>query len=156
MSMSKTLSPKKRRGPRGYLMIEAVVGGAIVAVAISALLSQLAYARKQTYLAEREIEAQQLVTQKYEQSRAAGYGALPTALVTETITLGGASYKRFTNSAVVSPVEQMNGVNMPARDVTITICAPANLCTAPTTAVLSLSTITVKLQQRFRMYAAVN
>ncbi len=140
----------RARGARGYLLIEALIGGAIIAVAISALLGQLADARRQTILAEREIEAQQLVTQKFEQLRAAGYTGLPTAAVTETVALG-ASYRRFT-SVSAAATDTMNGINMTYRDATITICAPVQVCTSATVT----TGTTVRLQQRFRLYQAVN
>lgn len=55
--------------PRGYMLLEVMIGGAIAAVIIGTLLTSLADARQRNTLAARDVIAAQLVQEKLEERR---------------------------------------------------------------------------------------
>lgn len=64
---------------RGYVLIEVMVGGALFAVLVSVLLTQLAEARTRNVIAGRDVVAAQLVQEQLGRERAAGYAGTPSA-----------------------------------------------------------------------------
>lgn len=87
----------KHDSPRGYLMIDIMVGGALAAVVIAGLLTVLASARQKNVAATRDIIATQLVVEKLEQQRAAGFTALTVGTATEPEVAGQTGkYQRVT------------------------------------------------------------
>jgi hypothetical protein len=69
---------------RGYVLLESVVGGALIAGAIGGLLVQLATASAQSTAAARAAIGARLVMGRVEELRVQGYGALTSGTVTTT------------------------------------------------------------------------
>lgn len=70
---------RRRRNPRGYLLLESVVCGAIAAVILAATLSQLSRARLQNVAAARDVISTQFVLERLDQLRNTPYASLPAA-----------------------------------------------------------------------------
>lgn len=66
------MHPRSPAG-RGYILIEVTIGGALIALLIAGLLTQIAQARTDNVIAGRQIIAAQLVQEKIERERALGF-----------------------------------------------------------------------------------
>jgi type II secretory pathway pseudopilin PulG len=65
--------------PRGYLLLEIAIGGALLAVLISVLLTALANARVRNVKAGRDAIAAQLVQEQIERERSVGFAGTPSS-----------------------------------------------------------------------------
>ena len=113
------------RDPRGYILMEVAIAGALVAVIAGTLLSSLADARVRNVMAGRDVVASQLALEKIEQQRALGFaGAGAAAACGTEATVAGqkGAYSRTCAVAVSagSPFT-INTVTVNCKDVTVTV-----------------------------------
>jgi hypothetical protein len=116
-----------QRPRRGYLMMEAMVGGAMASVILAGMLSLIAVARSKTVAAARDITANQLVTEAIEQTRSGAYppvAAGPTNLLeaggvyTRTIAVNSTGCPEVRNNPGSSPATTFS---MACTNVTVTV-----------------------------------
>lgn len=106
--------------PRGYILLEVVMGGAMAAVIIAGILTTVAHTRAKNVYAARDVTASQLVLERLEERRALGYAAV-TAMSETPVTGVVGRYDRVT--AVTDCVETVPapGANTNCRDITVTV-----------------------------------
>ena len=113
--------------PRAYLLIDVMIGGALAAVVIAGLLSVLVDARAKNVQATRDVVATQLVLESLERCRAAGFAGVsgatcPLAAPPGTAVPGQTgNYKRSIQSSVAGSPETINAIQLPFKDVTVTV-----------------------------------
>lgn len=91
------MTKNKKHAPRGYLLVEALVGAGVVASAMTAMMLRVGEADVRVVQEQRERAAQSLVYESYERRRAAGYDNLPSTaqtLATDAPKVGGGTYAR--------------------------------------------------------------
>lgn len=108
---------------RGYLLLEAAVGGAMVAVIIASILSSLAQAQTMSVIAGRDQTASQLVGEKLEERRALGFANV-TAQAAATVTGVTGVYTRTTTVATCVEPIPAPGANVNCKDITVTVTFP--------------------------------
>src|ERR1043166_1493258 len=94
MPVTTTPPARRKKGPRGYLLMEVTIAGAITAIMLAGIFTELARSRALNAMAAREVTASQVVLQCSEKLRAIGIAAtnascnaLPTpAGFTRTVT----------------------------------------------------------------------
>lgn len=125
------------REPRAYLLIEVMLAGAMCAVIIAGLMTQLAAVRKKNAFTTRDLTAAQLVLERVEERRHAAAASFPpTNVGPETITALDGSYTR---TAAVNSTGCPESITHPAsgtitlqcRNVVVTVTYNAD---DPTTA----------------------
>jgi type II secretory pathway pseudopilin PulG len=104
--------PRSRQTRRrtGYILLETVISGAIIATAVLSLLGQLSGARVAGIAAAREQTAARLVAAELERARAQASTIEPGVLRDQTVIVGRGSYHLVTT---VFPEQQDN---IPAPD----------------------------------------
>ena len=80
--------------PRGYLLMEVMVGGAMAAVVLVGMLSFISSGRVKNVAAARSITANHLVNETLEQTRAGVYP--PVAVGATVVVAAGGRYTRTT------------------------------------------------------------
>lgn len=133
----------RRRSPagRGYILIEVSIGGALVALLIAGLLTQIAQARTDNVIAGRQIIAAQLVQEKIERERALGFvaaGGCNPAETAAVIANQQGQYKRTctrTASASETIGAGLGAVTINYNTVTVTVEYETNRGTRTTEAV---------------------
>jgi hypothetical protein len=113
----------RTRAPRAYLLIEISVGGALIAVLITGLLTQLAAARVQNVIAGRDVISAQLAQEKIEIERASGFKLVPGCAPAETSTVlaGQQGQYRRTCSRGGPLGETIGGVAVRFNEVTVVV-----------------------------------
>lgn len=144
----------KKKNPRGYLLLESLVGAGIVASVMTAALVQVGDADVRIVKEQRERTAQSLVYESYERRRAQGFDALPstpTTLATdEGVAAGGGTYKRTVKVTSVG-AESMGSFGSRTVEVAYKEIEVAVRFTS-TTATPSGAATAVQVVQRFRIY----
>lgn len=109
--------------PRAYLLLEAAVGGAMVAVIIGSILTSLSQARTMSVLLGRDQTASNLVVEKLEERRALGFLAagLPLTLTEATVANVNGSYRRVTQVTACTEVIPAPGVTVSCNDIVVTV-----------------------------------
>lgn len=105
---------------RGYLLLEAAVGGAMVAVIIGSLLTSMSQARTMSVLSGRDQTASQLVGEKLEERRALGFDNVTPEAAAVVIGVTG-EYKRTTTVTDCIEVLPPPGTDMPCKDIAVTV-----------------------------------
>jgi len=112
--------PAMKPRHRGYLLLEAAIGGAIVAVIIGGLLTSLSQAQTMSIIAAREQTAIQLVNEKLDERRALGFAGV-TAEVPATVVGVTGQFTRQTTVTNCTETVPAPGANIPCRDITVTV-----------------------------------
>ncbi len=114
---------------RAYLLFEVAIGGAIIAVVIGGLLTELQRSRALNIAGGRDIEASQLVLERLEAMRHSAAASSPafTALAAGTPADPGvpAGYTRTTTVSGIgteaTPLPNNAGFTLDYKDVTVTV-----------------------------------
>jgi type II secretory pathway pseudopilin PulG len=77
--MSDVVTPRRARSWRGYILLEAMLAGAIALVGMASLLNSYQSARAQAVVAARKSTAAQLINECLDELHAAGFSAATTA-----------------------------------------------------------------------------
>lgn len=121
-TVSTTRGPMTTRSPRAraYLLLEAAMGGVMVAAILGGILTSLSQARTMSIILGRDQIASELVVEKLEERRALGYTNV-TAEAAATVTGVVGAYTRTTT--VVDCVETLPapGTDTNCRDVTVSV-----------------------------------
>jgi hypothetical protein len=106
---------------RGYILLEVVVGGAMAAVLIAGLMTQVASSRQDNVVAGRDVIASVLVTERLEAERSRGHGFSGCAADSSPTVVTGqqGNYTRTCSRAALA--ESVRGVNLPYDEVTVTV-----------------------------------
>lgn len=99
--------------PRGYLLLEASVGGAMAAVVLFGMMSFIVSGRVQNTAASRMITANHLVNEALEQTRA---GATPA---TANLVAAGGRYRRTVSTTACT--ETRGAFSLACSDVEVTV-----------------------------------
>lgn len=132
MSTATTTTPpaRRRRGPRGWLLVEVTVGGVMASVVLGALLVNVGDSMDKSSIVGRRLTAQMLAKQGIEQARAI---ANPQANLPDgTVTIAAPSTLRgsYTRTRVVSSGVTTIGTNtVNFKDVTVTVTFPNKTAT---------------------------
>lgn len=115
-----------RTPPRGYILLEVTIGGAIVAVAVFSMLASLSEGRTRNVIGGRDVIASQLALDKVEMQRARGFGDTATnCSAGETIQNQGL-YTR--DCSVATPADvTMFGVTRSREEITVTVTYSTSL-----------------------------
>lgn len=107
---------------RGYLLLEVAIGGAMLALLISTLLTSLADARVRNVKAGRDAIAAQLVQEQIERERSLGFAGTPSAdcdgAFHDVVGQTGL-YRRFCDAA--GDTRTPLGVTLNLKRVTVTV-----------------------------------
>ncbi|MDP2345257.1 MAG: hypothetical protein Q8O67_30210 [Deltaproteobacteria bacterium] len=109
-----------RQQPRAYLLLEAAMGGAMVAVIVGSILTSLSQARTLSIVMGRDQTASQLVVEKLEERRALGF-ALVTAQTAAVVPDVVGKYTRTTTVATCTETIPAPGINLNCKDITVTV-----------------------------------
>jgi type II secretory pathway pseudopilin PulG len=115
-----------RRRQRAYLMLEAAIGGTMVAVIIGAILTSLSQARTMNVVVERDLTASQLVTEALERQRALGFAGVVAVSATPVPGVTGRFLRGITVAACTETVPAP-GTNLSCKDVTVTVTYTTSL-----------------------------
>jgi hypothetical protein len=105
---------------RGYMLLEVMIGGAMTAVVVMTVLTQIAQARAQNITTGRDVTAAQLVLEKMEEQRLAS----AWTAATETVASVNGMYTRTV--AVAACTETVGSLSLTCNDVTVTVTFPTN------------------------------
>ena len=107
------------RTSRGFLLLDVMVGGALVALILATLLVILASARAKNVAASRDLVATQLVLEEIDRQRAASYANVPLFPASPVVTTSG-TYLRSA-SMPASDDESIGGFQLPFKDVMVKV-----------------------------------
>lgn len=113
-----------KKNPRGWLLIEVMVGGAMASVIIGTLLVNTGAALDRTTFASRQMTALMLAQEAIEESRAAGVNGTTTGDIGVPSGLSG-SYTR-TREETIDAAALVGGRTVTAKDVTVTVTFPTH------------------------------
>ena len=117
--MNQTSSTKRTRA---YLLLEAAVGGAMVAVILGSILTSLSQARTMSTVLGRDQVASTLVVEKLDELRAKGFSGNAVATTTENPVTGvEGKYKRTVTVTACSETVPSPGTNMTCRDIVVAV-----------------------------------
>lgn len=116
---------------RGYILLEITIGGALIALLIASLLTQVAQARVDNVIAGREIVASQLLQEKIERERARGFvaGGSCSPAETNTVVAGQQGTYRRTcvrDAAATQTIGSGPAVTVNYNDVKVTVTYDTN------------------------------
>lgn len=116
----------RRRLPRGYLLLEVTVGGAMAAVIIAGVLTIVSDVRVKGIQAARDVTASQLVLERIEERRALGFAGA-AAMTENPVAAVTGRYVRTTTVVDCTETVPAPGANLPCKDITVTVTfgAPA-------------------------------
>lgn len=115
---------KKKRPPRGWLLIEVMVGGVMASVIIGALIINTGAAMDRTTIASRQMTALLLAQEAIEASRAAGVGTTSSGDIGVPAGLSGRYTRNRTET--VNAAATVGGRTVTAKDVTVTVSFPTH------------------------------
>lgn len=108
------------RTSRGFLLLDVMVGGALVALILATLLVILASARAKNVAASRDLVATQLVLEEIDRQRAASlFEGVPLPTTSPVVTTSG-TYLRSA-SMPASGDESIGGFQLPFKDVMVKV-----------------------------------
>lgn len=119
---------------RGYLLLEVMIGGALCAVIIAGLMTQLSHVRKHTTYTSRDLTASQLLLEKLEERRHAAATVFPPTASppSETITALDGRYTRTVSvnstgcpESVVNPAGGP-AMSLPCNNIVVTVTFDAD------------------------------
>lgn len=111
----KTTGTKKTRG---YVLLEAVIGGALSAAVLGAILTNIGDARSKSVVAAREATAAQLVFDKLEEKRAEGFAAVSAENEPRVVGLN-MPYERITT--VAAGTQTVGTATLNVKTVTVSV-----------------------------------
>lgn len=118
---------------RGYILLEAMIGGALLGTVLLALFGHIGDARAESTIQAREITAQQLLLREMEELRALPFPAVTSALNiagvgggTRTVTVGNGRYRiqRVVSGDQTERVATAGNVDVVFRTITVTVSFP--------------------------------
>jgi hypothetical protein len=112
--------PAMTSSHRAYLLLEATIGGAIVAVIIGGLLTSLSQAQTMSIISAREHTAVQLVNEKLDERRALGFANV-TAEAAATVVGVTGQFTRQTSVTNCTETVPAPGDDLPCKDITVTV-----------------------------------
>lgn len=120
---SPAATARRRRGPRGWLLVEVAIGGVMASVILGGLLIQAGASMDQTTTVSRQITAAQLAQQGVEQARSLGM-AMPTGSsdIGVPANLTG-TYTR--TRSVTAGTETVGTLTLQYRDISVTVTFPS-------------------------------
>jgi type II secretory pathway pseudopilin PulG len=127
---------------RGYLLIEAVLTGVIVASLLTAVLVQLGGARDEQIIAQRRAVAARLAAGRVQALQATGFDALPVGTTSARVQVArGGTYELVTNVTAGADAFENDGFSLsaPFKDL-------------DTTASFTVQTLTYTERARGRIY----
>lgn len=117
----RTLAPSTSR-PRAYLLLEAAIGGAMVAVILGSILTSLSQARTMSIVLGRDQVASTLVVEKIDELRALGFAGNPVAVTTENpVAAIEGKYKRTVTVTACTETIPAPGANVNCRDIVVAV-----------------------------------
>lgn len=108
---------------RGYLLLEAAIGGAMVAVIIGSLLTSLTQARTMSIIAARDQTATQLVNEKLDERRALGFDNVTAEAPAKVVGVTG-NFTRETRVTTCTETVPAPGTDIPCKDITVVVRFP--------------------------------
>ena len=90
-----------KQRPRGYLLIDVMIGGVLVAIVLATILSVVLHARSRNVYAARDVVATQLVLERLDQVRSQAFGAIAAGTTTEA-TVAGITSGRYSRTTVIT------------------------------------------------------
>jgi type II secretory pathway pseudopilin PulG len=112
--------PSVTPSSRGYLLLEAAIGGAIVAVIIGGLLTSLSQAQTMSIISARDQTATQLVNEKLDERRALGFANVTAQTAAVVVGVTGEFTRQTTVTACTETVPAP-GTNIPCKDITVSV-----------------------------------
>ncbi len=110
---------------RAYLMMEVMISGAITAVAVVALMGQLADARTASISAGRDATAQALLRRELDRARTLGFNSVASVTINDIVeTQLSGKYRRTWDVTAAQTEIMFNAQTSRFRDVTVTIARP--------------------------------
>lgn len=122
---------KKKRGWRGWLLIEVTIGGVMASVVLGALLVNVGDSMDKSAVVGRKLTAQMLAKQGIEQIRARTNPVLTVADNAEQ-DIGVPSGLRGTyvrKREITSNTETINGLSVRFKEITVTVTFPQRTAT---------------------------
>jgi hypothetical protein len=148
--MKPVMKPLMKKAQRGYLLLEMVVCGALAAVILAGILSQLVRARNLNVATGRDVIASQLVLERLEIARNTPFGSLTNGSSTTDTPLIG--YTRTT--AISASCSETMTFPAPAgtatvacKDITVTVTFRMNQTGAGTGLQTRTSQATTRIYQ---------
>lgn len=125
----------KMRNPRGYLLIDIMIGGALAAIVITGILTVLANARARNTNAARDVIASQLVLERIDQVRSQAFATINSTPDENPVTGANirGNYRRRTQVSTTGSPENVGGFSLPFKDVTVTVTYTTGAVTGATT-----------------------
>ena len=118
-------SKKKRRGPRGWLLVEVTVGGVMVSVILGGLLINVGDAMDKSAVVGRKLTAQMLAKQGIEQARAVTNAVGVLVDGTTTLAVPATLRGSYTRTRTISSGTTMVGtLAVSFKDVAVTVTFP--------------------------------
>jgi hypothetical protein len=118
---------------RAYVMLEALVGGALLATVLLGLVGQIGEARAESTRQSRRITAQQLLMRELEELRALPFSVVSTNVAIDgigagdrVITVGNGRYRvqRVVSANQTETVQTSGSISVIYRTVTVTVSFP--------------------------------
>ena len=107
------------RTSRGFLLLDVMVGGALVALILATLLVILASARAKNVAASRDLVATQLVLEEIDRQRAASFANVPLLPASPVVTTSGTYLRSASQPAAGN--ESIIGFSLPFKDVMVKV-----------------------------------
>jgi hypothetical protein len=123
---------------RGYVLYEVMLGGALIALILATLMTQVADSRTKNVIAGRDTIAAMLVQQKMAQQRARGFADVGTGCATETTVAGQQGNYERVCTAGGAVAETINGIAVNYKDLSVTV----NYTTSQSTTPRSITAVT--------------
>lgn len=114
------MTMRTRSAPRGFLLVDTMIAGAIAAVVIAGVLSVLANARARNVAAARDVVASQLVLERLDQIRSLPFASIASEAAAPVSGVTGSYTRSATVSNTGSP-ETVGSFSLAFVDVTVTV-----------------------------------
>lgn len=115
------------RSPRGYIMLEAAIGGVMVAVAVFAMLVSLSDGRTKNIIGGRDVIASQLALDKVELQRSTGYANFDAGCAAGELIQYQGFYTRDCVVDGACPSQTMFGATVNCKRITVTVTYSTSL-----------------------------
>lgn len=107
------------RKPRGFILLEALAGGVILAVMITTVLTQMSVAQQQVIMGSRDLAAKQILQRQLERVMSTGYATAAVSTAADVEGVQGFKYT-VTVTSGATPSYFSTFVNS-YNDVTVTL-----------------------------------
>lgn len=115
------------QSPRGYVMLEAAIGGILVALAVFGMLASLADGRTKNVIGGRDVIASQLALDKVELQRSTGYPNFDAGCAAGEVIQHQGLYTRDCVVDGACPAQTMFGVTVNCKRITVTVTYTTSL-----------------------------